>query len=65
MATAPKAPVLASVIDVFCGAGGLSYGFKSQGFEVAAGIDIDEGCRFAYETNIGAPFLRKDVLALP
>ncbi len=54
----------ASVIDLFCGAGGLSYGFREEGFAVVAGIDADETCRYAYETNIKAPFLRKDVSSL-
>ena len=53
--------VNASVIDLFCGAGGLSHGFKIEAFKLAAGIDIDEACRFPYEQNNGAPFLRKDV----
>lgn len=57
-------PVKASVVDVFCGVGGLSYGFKSESFRVAAGIDIDEACRFPYEANNKAPFLRKDVGSL-
>ncbi|HEX8418636.1 MAG TPA: DNA cytosine methyltransferase [Sphingomonas sp.] len=54
-------PVAASVVDLFCGAGGLSYGFKSESFKLAAGIDIDETCRFPYESNNGSPFIRKDV----
>ena len=54
-------PIAASVVDLFCGAGGLSYGFKSQAFRLAGGIDIDESCRFAYERNTGAPFIRKDI----
>ena len=49
------------IVDLFCGAGGLSFGFKNQGFEISAGIDIDENCRYPYEENIGAPFIRKDV----
>lgn len=53
-----------SVVDLFCGAGGLSYGFRKEGFDVVAGIDADETCRHAYEANIGAPFLRKDVTSL-
>lgn len=56
--------VAASVVDVFCGAGGLSYGFKREKFKVAAGIDIDEACRFPYEANNGSPFIRKDVAKL-
>lgn len=51
----------ASVVDLFCGAGGLSHGFKIEAFKLAAGIDIDEDCRFPFEANNGAPFLRKDV----
>ncbi len=54
----------ASVVDLFCGAGGLSYGFKSEGFVLAAGIDIDEACRFPYVANNQAPFIRKDVGSL-
>ncbi len=54
----------ASVVDLFCGAGGLSYGFLDEGFAVAAGIDADEACRHAYETNIGAPFLCEDISCL-
>ena len=54
----------ASVVDLFCGAGGLSHGFRLEGFEIAAGIDIDERCRHAYEHNNEAPFLRRDVASL-
>lgn len=54
----------ASVIDLFCGAGGLSHGFRQEGFEVVAGIDIDETCRYAFETNNQAPFIRRDVARL-
>lgn len=54
----------ASVVDLFCGAGGLSYGFHEEGFPVVAGIDADETCRHAYEANIKAPFLRRDVSSL-
>ena len=28
------------VIDLFCGCGGLSYGFEMAGFEVALAIDM-------------------------
>lgn len=56
--------VAASVVDLFCGAGGLSYGFKREAFKVAGGIDIDETCRFPYEKNNGSPFIRKDVSKL-
>ncbi|MER9938225.1 DNA cytosine methyltransferase [Mesorhizobium sp. M0088] len=63
MTPAPHA-MAASVVDLFCGAGGLSYGFKREEFKIAAGVDIDEACRFPYETNNGSPFIRKDVAKL-
>lgn len=53
--------VLGSVVDLFCGAGGLSHGFKLEGFKIAAGFDIDEKCKFPFETNNGAPFRGVDV----
>lgn len=54
----------ASVVDVFCGAGGLSHGFRQRGFEIVGGIDIDEDCRYAFEQNNDAPFIRRDVATL-
>jgi len=61
MTVAVNQSISASVVDLFCGAGGLSYGFKKEAFQLAAGIDIDEACRFPYEKNNEAPFLRRDV----
>jgi DNA (cytosine-5)-methyltransferase 1 len=55
---------LASVVDIFCGAGGLSHGFHQAGFEIVGGIDIDEDCRYAFEQNNDAPFIRRDVATL-
>jgi DNA (cytosine-5)-methyltransferase 1 len=52
------------VIDLFCGIGGLSLGFKSEGFDIIAGIDSDASCKYAYETNISADFLGMDVTKL-
>lgn len=54
----------ASVVDVFCGAGGLSFGFQQEGFDIVAGIDVDEACRHPYAANVDAPFLRRDVGSL-
>jgi DNA (cytosine-5)-methyltransferase 1 len=50
-----------AVIDLFCGAGGLSHGFRLEGFDVVAGIDFDSKCRYPFEQNNDAPFLLKDV----
>ena len=51
----------AAVVDLFCGAGGLSHGFYLKGFEIAAGVDTDERCRHAFEHNNDAIFIRRDV----
>src|SRR4051794_39200368 len=48
MKVKPPSQTSVSVVDLFCGAGGLSYGFKLQSFRLAAGIDIDEACRYPY-----------------
>lgn len=58
------APSPASVVDVFCGAGGLSFGFQQEGFDIVAGVDVDEACRHPYMNNVEAPFLRRDVSSL-
>ena len=50
-----------SVVDVFCGVGGLSHGFVQEGFDVRAGIDTDASCRYAYERNNGAHFVERSV----
>lgn len=50
-----------AVIDLFCGAGGLSHGFRLEGFDVVAGIDFDAKCRYPFERNNEAPFLLNNV----
>lgn len=50
-----------SVVDLFCGAGALSQGFRLEGFQIMCGYDIDETCRFPFEENNEAPFVRRNV----
>jgi DNA (cytosine-5)-methyltransferase 1 len=50
-----------SAIDLFCGIGGLSYGLKKAGIPVLVGVDLDESCRYAYEKNVQADFIVKDI----
>lgn len=46
-----------SVVDLFCGIGGMTHGFIKEGFDVVAGVDIDGTCKYAYErNNPGATF---------
>lgn len=53
-----------TAIDLFCGAGGLTYGLKAAGISVTAGIDVDEHCRFPYEENNDSLFLHQDISSI-
>lgn len=46
-----------AVVDLFCGIGGLSHGLRRAGLNVVAGVDADETCRYAFETNNEATFV--------
>lgn len=59
--TQRKKRLKATAIDLFCGAGGLTHGFVTEGLSVVAGIDLDPACRFPYEENNSAKFLQKDI----
>ena len=49
-----------SVVDLFCGAGALTHGFVLEGFNVVAGLDADDVCKYAYEANnAGARFIHE------
>ncbi len=50
-----------SVVDLFCGVGGMTHGFVKMGFNVIAGMDTDLSCKYAYEKNNNAEFVYKDV----
>ena len=60
MGKAGKRPA-ASVVDLFCGVDGLACGFAKAGLRVAAGIDTDESCRYAFEANARARLVCKSV----
>jgi len=55
---------ISSAIDLFCGVGGLTHGFILEGFNVVAGIDNDPSCKYAYEKNNGAKFIKTDIAQL-
>jgi DNA (cytosine-5)-methyltransferase 1 len=59
-----RVPRRIAVVDLFCGAGGLSLGLRNGGLTIAAGIDIDPNCRFPFEKNIKARFLHRNVAEL-
>lgn len=37
------------VVDLFCGAGGLSRGFMDAGFDVVLGVDFDDDALRTFE----------------
>jgi DNA (cytosine-5)-methyltransferase 1 len=53
-----------SVIDLFCGIGGLTQGFVMEDFNVISGYDNDVSCKYTYETNNNAIFHTEDVSKL-
>ncbi len=52
------------VIDIYCGAGGFSLGFKQAGFDIVLGIDRWNKALVTYESNIEVPTLCIDILKL-
>jgi len=55
-----------SVVDLFCGVGGMTHGFILEGFNVVAGIDIDESCEYPYQANNdNSKFYKEDILTIP
>jgi DNA (cytosine-5)-methyltransferase 1 len=53
-----------SVIDLFCGVGGLTHGLVKEKFKVDAGIDFDITCKYAFEKNNKSRFFYKDLTEL-
>ncbi len=50
-----------NVIDLFCGCGGLSLGFKNAGYNILLGIDIWQDALDTYTKNLGADTLCGDL----
>lgn len=58
----PETPV---AIDLFAGAGGLSEGFRQEGFRVALAVELDRHAAQTYRANHpGVPVIEEDVAAL-
>jgi DNA (cytosine-5)-methyltransferase 1 len=51
-------------IDLFCGAGGLTFGLQKAGISIVAGIDLDPESEFPFTSNCHARFIRADVREL-
>lgn len=50
-----------SVIDIFCGIGGLSHGLIQSGLNVKAGVDFNLTCKYPFEKNNSAEFIHSDI----
>ena len=55
---------LPAAVDLFCGAGGLSYGMQKAGVTICGGIDVDPACKHLFEENVKADFYQYDVSEL-
>ncbi len=53
------------VVDLFCGAGGLSLGFQGAGFPVAAAVDAWPAALATYRANHGHPAHQYDLSDVP
>jgi DNA (cytosine-5)-methyltransferase 1 len=51
-------------VDLFCGAGGLSYGLEAAGFDVVAALDSWGPAARTYRSNFGHPLVEGDVRSL-
>src|SRR5437868_5115537 len=52
-------------VDFFCGAGGMTAGFKKAKIKVLGGIDIDVDCRKTYRANNpSSKFIKADIKKL-
>jgi DNA (cytosine-5)-methyltransferase 1 len=50
-----------TVVDLFCGAGGLAKGLLDAGFEIACGIDNDEAAVGTHRANLGNHAICRDI----
>lgn len=53
-----------TVIDLFCGCGGASLGFRNAGYELLCGIDLNSDALMTYQHNLGNA-IKADVRHLP
>lgn len=54
-----------NVLDLFCGCGGLSYGFKSAGYNIVMGIDNDKTALETFKLNhVGAKTICGDITTI-
>src|SRR6266849_2906718 len=50
-----------TVVDLFCGAGGMSLGFESAGFRTVLGVDFDHWACQTFAAHIPARVVEQDL----
>jgi len=55
---------MTTVLDLFCGAGGMSLGFQNAGYEVVAGVDYNEAAIETYRSNYDHKAIHEDLTQL-
>ncbi len=56
-----SSPSVPKIIDLFCGAGGMSEGFVNAGFAVAVAVDHDQDACQTFAANIPAKIVHTDI----
>lgn len=64
MISVPDRNVQVAAVDLFCGAGGLTYGLEQSGMNVATSVDNEPSVRHAIESNTSSEFVQADIGAL-
>ena len=57
-------PAVPKIIDLLCGAGGMSEGFGRAGFAVVAAVDSDQDACETFAANIPAKVIHADISAI-
>jgi len=53
-----------TLIDLFCGCGGASIGFRSAGFKIKLGVDNDQLALKCYSKHLEVPTLAADIMTV-
>jgi DNA (cytosine-5)-methyltransferase 1 len=53
-----------TAIDLFCGAGGASFGLVHAGWDVRLAADVDPACSLTHQANLPGEFLAEDLRAV-
>lgn len=53
-----------TVIDLFCGAGGLALGLKNAGFKLVGSVEYDAKACVTYRKNLGSHLMEADISTL-